>query len=678
MFHRHRLVPFLLATLAVTALVADDPRLAVLEKLARDPSPTVRLEALRALAKIPEPQSAAIALSVLESPMDPTLDYALWLTVNDLAKPWIAAFESGAWKPEGKEKQLEFALRALPPAQASGVLSRALASRPIDPSGSGPWIELIGMSGGPADLKSLLGALASGQLKPEATARAARALSEALRLRKLRVEGDGAVLGTLLEHASPEVREAAAKWAGLAKDAARVPRLAELLASDPSPSVREASLAALRQTGGATATQFLRQRATQGSSEGRIAAIGALAALDAGAAVGPALEVAQGITDEATALALWRGLLAQKGSGKAVAENVSSRQTQGKAWLTPAVARAGMRVAREGGRNDMDLVLALAGAAGIESEAQNVTAQLIRDLAAKASSSGDPARGEMIYRRDSLGCITCHAIGGVGGKVGPDMTSIGASAQPDYLVESVLQPNVKIKEGYHSVVLSLKDGSELVGTLARETPQEIVLRNAAGSEQAVPKADVAKRDQGTASIMPAGLIDALNEQEQADLFAFLSRLGKPGDFDASRGGVARRWHVAFTVHTDAQAGNEAWPLTAAYADKRWIHTTSLVSGALSRAAIEAATRANIWVGRLAVFAATDMDVPQAASGKPLALRLAANPAAELWVGGRKVGGVGASTVTLTPGRHRVLVKLDPKDIPTSLRLESGDVAFVLE
>ena len=284
----------------------------------------------------------------------------------------------------------------------------------------------------------------------------------------------------------------------------------------------------------------------------------------------------------------------------------------------------------------------------------------------------------MIYRRDSLGCVTCHAIGGVGGKVGPDMTSIGASAQPDYLVESVLQPNVKIKEGYHSVVLALKDGSELVGTLARETAQEIVLRNAAGSEQTLPKADIAKREQGTASLMPAGLVDALNEQEQSDLFAFLSRLGKPGDYDASKGGVARRWHIGFTVHTDAQSGNEGWPLAAAYSDKRWIHTTSLVSGALSRAAIEAATRANIWVGRLAVFAATDIDVSQASANKALNLQLIANPAAELWVGGRKVGGTGTASVTLPQGRHRVLIKLDPKSIPATLRLASSDVSFVLE
>ena len=48
--------------------------------------------------------------------------------------------------------------------------------------------------------------------------------------------------------------------------------------------------------------------------------------------------------------------------------------------------------------------------------------------------------------------------GGAGGKIGPDLTSIGASAPPDYLVESLLYPNAKIKEGYHSVLIATKDG----------------------------------------------------------------------------------------------------------------------------------------------------------------------------------------------------------------------------
>jgi hypothetical protein len=103
----------LLASIVPTLATTDEERMQLLAQLVRDESPRVRVEALRALAKIPTAQAAELALSVLDKPMDPTLDYALWLTINDLAEPWIAAIQSGAWKPDGREKQLEFGLKAL-------------------------------------------------------------------------------------------------------------------------------------------------------------------------------------------------------------------------------------------------------------------------------------------------------------------------------------------------------------------------------------------------------------------------------------------------------------------------------------------------------------------------------------------------------------------------------------
>ena len=118
-----RLLRFITLTAIATSLLAqgvsradDAARLKALAVLIRDPSPKVRVEALRALATIRTADSAAIALSVLDQPMDPTLDYALWLTLNDLSEPWIAALQEGTWKPAGHEKQLEFAVKAVTPA----------------------------------------------------------------------------------------------------------------------------------------------------------------------------------------------------------------------------------------------------------------------------------------------------------------------------------------------------------------------------------------------------------------------------------------------------------------------------------------------------------------------------------------------------------------------------------
>src|SRR5437016_14568014 len=117
----------------------------------------------------------------------------------------------------------------------------------------------------------------------------------------------------------------------------------------------------------------------------------------------------------------------------------------------------------------------------------------LKQLAGTVMAEGDPARGETVFRRKELSCVTCHAIGGVGGKVGPDLTSIGASAQVDYLIESVLYPNRKIKEGYHSVIVETKDGLEFSGVLAREDSEQILMRDATDKETANAKNKITKR-----------------------------------------------------------------------------------------------------------------------------------------------------------------------------------------
>src|SRR5207245_8824292 len=92
-----------------------------------------------------------------------------------------------------------------------------------------------------------------------------------------------------------------------------------------------------------------------------------------------------------------------------------------------ARVKACLRVAREGGRNEPELVLALTRGANLEATEASLTDAEIQQVATSAAAQGDSARGEQVFRRPELGCVTCHAIGGVGGKVGPDLTSIGAS-----------------------------------------------------------------------------------------------------------------------------------------------------------------------------------------------------------------------------------------------------------
>ena len=666
-----------LTTGSVVSLTAAAPdvaradRLVPLAKLVHDDIPRVRLEALRALAKIPTSKSAELALSVLDQPMDPALDYALWLTINDLSEPWITAFETGAWNSDGREKQLEFALKSIKPEQASRVLSQVLAKLPLSRDGQGPWIELIGAAGTDKELRTLLDQTLKGGFDERSTARALHALAEANRLRKLKPVGSLVSFGELFSTQSDSIRLATLQLAAQWKDlGAHFPKIIQLAAAaDSSPAVRSEAFNTLRMIGGPDAISALTGLSASGQSAAvRREAVGALAALDLGRAVPQIVEVAKSLHDESAAQDLWRAVLPVKGAGKAIAAALPA------SGIDPTVAKAGMRIAREGGRSDLDLVAALAKAAGLTTDVQAFTTQLVKDLAAKTSTHGDPGRGELVYRRTELACTSCHAIGGAGGKVGPDMTSIGASAPLDYLIESVLLPNAKIKEGFHSLEVTTQDGTEYIGTLARETSQEVVLRNAAGLEQAIAKSDITKRDQSLTSLMPSGLVENLNEADQLDLFAFLSQLGKPGDFDASKGGIARRWYLANLVHTDLQNNDGDWAWKQPLTDKRWTALHGRVNGQLTKQLMEGATQSQFWTSKVAVFAVTQINATQAGT---IHFELSSAPGSELWVDGKKIGGPGVSATEVTVGTHRVMIQFTPQHVPDAIRLTSPDAAFVL-
>ncbi|MEM0970363.1 MAG: hypothetical protein AAGJ31_13485, partial [Verrucomicrobiota bacterium] len=144
---------------------------------------------------------------------------------------------------------------------------------------------------------------------------------------------------------------------------------------------------------------------------------------------------------------------------------------------------------------------------------------------------------------ETLQCIACHAIGHIGGKVGPDLVSIGASAPVDYLIESLLLPHKKIKEGYHTNLITLGSGETIAGGISKETDAELFVRNALGDIQPIRKAEIVSRQVSPLSLMPAGLTLSLREDEFVDLIRFLSELGKEGPFKTRPTSHVRAWNA---------------------------------------------------------------------------------------------------------------------------------------
>jgi putative heme-binding domain-containing protein len=247
--------------------------------------------------------------------------------------------------------------------------------------------------------------------------------------------------------------------------------------------------------------------------------------------------------------------------------------------LPIGVAKAGARIASVAGRPDPALIEALNRSGGQSSAPRTWSPADRAALLADVARRGDPARGELVFRRSQSQCLKCHAIAGAGGRLGPGLESIGASAPVDYLIDSLVEPNKAVKEGYNSTVVATNDGRVLTGLKVRQTPTELVLLDAEGREVVLP-ADAIEEQKPGGSLMPAGLVDGMTRAELVDLVRFLSEMGKLGPYAVSpQARLFRRWQV-LEPPAVAPRGIDPLDALAAAPSESWTPAYSKVSGEL--------------------------------------------------------------------------------------------------
>ena len=147
---------------------------------------------------------------------------------------------------------------------------------------------------------------------------------------------------------------------------------------------------------------------------------------------------------------------------------------------------------------------------------------------------GDAARGEAIFRRVEQACLKCHAIAGAGGRVGPDLVSIGASA--GRLFDRIDPAAKRQDQGELSLTHHRGRWPDHQRHQGAQTDKELVLRDVEDHEVAIPRDAIEEKKEG-GSLMPVGLSDGLTRGELVDLVRFLSELGKVGPYAVSQARV---------------------------------------------------------------------------------------------------------------------------------------------
>jgi putative heme-binding domain-containing protein len=400
----------------------------------------------------------------------------------------------------------------------------------------------------------------------------------------------------------------------------------------------------LRALGGEASAQQVRPLlSSERPREVRLLALSILAKVRPAEVVAAAAPLLADASQPAEALPVWRTLTA---ADVGVAQKVAAAQRD---QLSPVAKEAGLQAARELGRRGTALEEAIKG------KSAQQTAAAPQAWAKLVQERGNAAKGELLYHSNRLNCVQCHQIGGAGGKLGPDMSTIGASAPLDYVIESVLQPAAKVKEGYHGVSYTLTDGGAMTGVPFEENATAVRIRVPGGLEMDVPKAKI-KATEIVGSLMPAGLVDALSEDEKIHLFAFLGSVGRPGAYDASNGGVARIWRI-LTNQEDALSGRLLTTAGAAY---------TLTDGRLLPEHWELPLAMAGSAGEL--YAVAKFQLGAAAS-----VALAVSGGDKVWVDGRPFE---PGAKAFEAGEHTVVVSVKPKNLPSVLKLTADHARFV--
>ncbi len=302
------------------------------------------------------------------------------------------------------------------------------------------------------------------------------------------------------------------------------------------------------------------------------------------------------------------------------------------------------------GRSDAQLAEILTKAAGLGAEKPPPTLDELKVMSAEVLAKGDPARGEAIFRRADLGCMKCHAVSGAGGDVGPDLSPVGATSPVDYVITSILHPDLSIKESFLTRNFVTSDGLFHQGIVVDRDDNRVVVKDPTGRRITIPAADIEEESEGR-SLMPKGLASFLTQPEFFDLVRFVGELGKPGAYAVRSQPTIQRWRYLKEIPPELAAGVPDAKALAAHgpagAVDAWLPAYARVDGTLPLADLKTDA------GKV-LYLSANIDVTEPGE---IELKLDDSQGITAWIDDQPLAD-GALRATLARGPHTIVLRID--------------------
>jgi len=146
---------------------------------------------------------------------------------------------------------------------------------------------------------------------------------------------------------------------------------------------------------------------------------------------------------------------------------------------------------------------------------------------------GDIARGEIVFKNQGA-CLQCHKVGKEGGVQGPNLSGVGKKLSREKVLEAIVNPGAEITEGYGMTTISLKSGDSIVGRLASEAKDHLVVVGLDNKPTRVDREKVKEVAPPVSAMPPVAM--ALPPKDLRDLVAYLAAQKKGGKKNSSSHG----------------------------------------------------------------------------------------------------------------------------------------------
>ena len=108
--------------------------------------------------------------------------------------------------------------------------------------------------------------------------------------------------------------------------------------------------------------------------------------------------------------------------------------------------------------------------------------------------------------------------------VGPDLAGAAQRFSPADLFNAIVFPSRDVAPAYRMTTFNLRNGDTYNGLVAFESADGVMIHTGMGTTLRLNDADIASRQPGAVSFMPAGLLGGAGSQDLADLYAYLKTL----------------------------------------------------------------------------------------------------------------------------------------------------------